>query len=218
MKSFILDQSPQGSPEWLKARLGVITASQVYALLPDSRTKAFKYKEARKTYMNELIGEVCTGYQKEIHAKALQWGKDNEDAAIAAYEFASGNEVEKIGLVYKDESKRAGASADFMVKGQEKGGEVKNPIEPVHHINFLDEDFMKPEYEAQIQFGMWVFGWDFWEFGSHHPRMKKKNFLYITRERDLKLMEYFDNEIPAFSKEMDAKLAKIGVSWGEQWS
>jgi len=218
MSALLLDQSPQGSKEWLDARLGVITASQVHALLPDARSKAFKYKEARTTYMNQLIGEVCTGYSEELNAKALQWGKDNEDAAIAAYEFATGNAVEKIGLVYKDETKRAGASADFRVVGQKRGGEVKNPINPIHHINFLIDAEMKPEYETQIQFGMWVFDWDFWEFGSHQPRMKRKNFHYITRERNPELMEYFENEVPKFIKEMDEKLNKIGLAYGSQWS
>lgn len=217
MKDLIICQHDQGSDEWLKSRLGVITASEVHALLPDARSKTFKYKEARSTYMHKLIGEVCTGYCEEINAKALQWGKDNEEAAIAAYEFESGLETEKIGLVYKDSSKRAGASADFKIKDEDHGGEVKCPITPLVYINFLLDEEVKDQYVSQYQFGMWVTGWKYWDFANYHPRMKKKMLHRITVERDLKLMEYFENEIPKFIQEMDDKLKKIGIEYGAQW-
>jgi hypothetical protein len=218
MSALIISQHPQGSEEWLKARLGVITASQVHDLLPDARSKAFKYKEARQSYMYQLIGEVCTGYSEELNARALQWGKDNEDAAIAAYEFATGQEVEKIGLVYKDSSKRCGASADFKIKGKNHGGENKCPITPKVHIDFVLGGNIKPEYVSQVQFGLWVTGWDKWDFTSYHTRMKSKMVHFVTIERDPVMMEYFDNEIPKFIEEMDKELAKIGIPWGAQWN
>jgi hypothetical protein len=217
MSALLISQHPQGSEEWLKDRLGVITASQVYDLLPDARSKAFKYKEARRSYMYQLIGEVCTGYSEELNARALQWGKDNEDAAVAAYEFATGNEVEKIGLVYKDESKRCGASADFKIKDKNHGGENKCPITPKVHIDFVLGGIIKPEYLAQVQFGLWVTGWDAWDFTSYHPRMRSKMVHFVTIERDPEMMKYFDEEIPKFIAEMDVELKKIGIPFGSQW-
>jgi hypothetical protein len=218
MSALLICKHEQGSQEWLSARLGVITASDSHALLPDARSKTFKYKDARKSYMYQLIGEVCTGYSEELNAKALQWGKDNEDAAIAAYEFATGNEVEKIGLVYKDESRRCGASADFRIKGKNHGGENKCPITPKVHIDFVLGGEIKPEYISQVQFGLWVTGWDLWDFTSYHPRMKSKMVHFVTIERDMELMKYFDEEIPKFIHEMDLELAKIGIPFGSQWS
>jgi hypothetical protein len=217
MSALIICQEPQGSEAWLKARLGVITASQAHALLPNKRTKSFSYKEARQTYMNQLIAEVCTGYSEELNGKALEWGKLNEDAAIAAYEFATGNEVEKIGLVYKDETKRCGASADFKIRGKNHGGENKCPMNPQYHVDFLLNNEIKDEYITQIQFGLWVTDWDLWDFTSYHPRMKLKMVHHVTLERDKELMAYFDEEIPKFTKEMDEKLEKIGIPFGSQW-
>ena len=133
----------QGDQEWLNARLGVITASEVYDILPDKRTAG--HKAARKTYMNKLIGEVCTGYSEELNARALEWGRTNEEAAISAYEFASGNKVEKFAFAYKDESKRAGASPDFKIVGKNAGGENKCPITPKVHIDFLLDSIIKNE-------------------------------------------------------------------------
>jgi predicted phage-related endonuclease len=217
MNALIICQDPQGSEAWLKARLGVITASKAHALMPDSRSKTFKYKEARRSYMNELIGEVCTGHSEELFAKSLEWGKENEDAALSSYEFATGKQVEKIGLVYKDSSRRAGASADGRIVGLEHGIENKCPITPKVHIDFILCDEIKPEYITQVQFGMWVTGWQKWDFTSYHPRMKAKMVHFITFERDPELMSYFDNEVPKFVKEMDEELKKIGIEYGSQW-
>lgn len=217
MSALLICQHDQGSQEWLNARLGVITASEVHALLPDARSKTFKYKESRRTYMNKLIGEVCTGYGDEINARALQWGKDNEENAIAAYEFETGLETEKIGLIYKDGSKRTGASADFKIKGKDHGGEVKCPITPLVYINFLLDEEIKAEYTSQLQFGLWVTDWEAWDFANYHPRMKAKRIHRITVERDRALMEYFENEIPKFCSEMDEKLKQIGIEYGAQW-
>lgn len=217
MSALLICQHEQGTQEWLNARLGVITASEVHALLPDARSKTFKYKEARKAYMNKLIGEVCTGYSEELNAKALQWGKDNEAAAVSAYEFHTGREVERIGLIYKDSSKRCGASADFKIKGEEYGGEIKCPISPAVFVGFLLDNEEKPEYISQYQFGLWVTGWHGWDFCNYHPRMKKKMIHKVSHCRDLWFMEYFENEIPKFIKEMDEKLAKIGIPFGAQW-
>jgi predicted phage-related endonuclease len=209
---------PQGSDAWLNARLGVITASEAHALMLDSRSKTPKYKEARRSYMNQLIGEVCTGYSEEINARALAWGHENEEAAIAALEFASGKSLEKIGLVYKDESRRAGASADAKVVNEPIGVENKCPITPKVHIDFILCGEIKDQYLTQVQFGMWVTGFDLWLFTSYHPRMKKKMVHYHEIKRDPAMMEYFDNEVPRFIEEMDKELAKIGIVFGAQWS
>jgi hypothetical protein len=217
MKPLLFSNHPQGSEGWHKDRLGVITASKAHALLLDARSKAPKYKEARNTYMNELIAEVCTGHFENLDTFALQWGRDNEEAAISAFEFETGLEIEKIGLAYKDDSKRAGASADFKVKNKMAGGENKCPLNPKYHIDFIFEDEIKPEYITQMQFGLWVTGWDEWYFTSYQPKMKKKNIQFKRIEKNEELMRYFDEEVPKFIYEMDKKLEIIGIPWASQW-
>lgn len=217
MNNLILLNHPQGSEEWLKARLGVITASNAHALLLSKTSKTPKYKEARSTYMLQLINEVCTKQHEELNGKALEWGKVNEDAAIAAYEFASGNEVQKISLAYKDESRRAGASTDFVIKGKNHGGENKCPMNGIYHLDFILNGEIKDEYMTQIQFGLWVTSWDAWDFTSYNPRMPKKLVHYVTIERNKELMDYFDQEVPKFIEEMDKKLEQLEIPFGSQW-
>jgi predicted phage-related endonuclease len=211
----LLEQDP-GSEEWLKARLGVITASEAHALMPDKKTGKPK-TAARKTYMNKLIGEVCTGHSEEIYAPSLEWGRSNEEAALAAFEFLSGKQIKKTSLTYKDASKRSAATPDALIVGEKGGVESKSPITPQVHIDFVLNGNIKDEYLAQCHFSIWNFDYDFWIFNSYHPRMKARMSHFVTIERNPELIEFFDNEIPAFIKEMDKELEKIGIPWGAQW-
>lgn len=203
----------QGSTEWLKAKLGVISASRVYDILPGARG----YKEARKIYMMELVGQIATGEADEINAKSLEWGKVNESAARAAYAFESGHKVEEIGFIYGPE-KRVGCSPDGIIKGLNKGLEIKNPITAKVHVDFLANDKVKPEYIAQVQFSMWVTGFDEWDFCSFHPKFKTCMIGIKTFKRDPEIMASFDKEIPLFAGEMDEMLAKLGLKFGQQWN
>lgn len=216
MSALIICPHEQGSPKWLDARLGVGTASQSHALMPDKKTGKPKVA-ARKTYMNQLIGEVCTGYSEELNAKALEWGRSNEEAALAAFEFLSGKQIEKTSLTYKDESKRFAATPDALIIGEKCGVESKSPITPQVHIDFVLNGSIKDEYVSQCHFSIWVFNYDLWIFNSYHPRMKAKMSHFVTIERDQKLIEYLDNEMPIFAKEMDEELKKIGIPFGNQW-
>ena len=184
--------------------------------MPDKKTGKPK-TAARKTYMNQLIGEVCTGYAEEINAKALEWGKMNEDAALAALEFLSGRTLVKTTLTYKDSLKRTAATPDALIVGEKGGVESKSPITPQVHIDFVLNGIIKDEYVSQCHFSIWNFDYDYWLFNSYHPRMKSKMSHYVTIERDPALIEYLNNEIPLFIKEMDEKLERIGIPFGSQW-
>lgn len=204
----------QGSDSWLKMRLGVITASCAHDLMPNKTNG--KRKAAWDSYMNQLIAQVCTGTPEELNAKALEWGRANEAAAIGDYEFAKGVKALKGGFIYGMD-KRVGCSPDILVDGQRRGAENKCPFNSENHIAFLLEDKIKDEYVTQMQFSMWVSGFDVWDFISYDPRMKKNMIRIVTLERDPKFMALFDELVPQFIKEMDANLAKLKVSFGDQW-
>jgi exodeoxyribonuclease (lambda-induced) len=208
-------QVEQSSDAWLKMRLGVITASCAHDLLP-SKTGKGAFKQARQTYMNQLIAEVCTGRGEEINAKALSWGKENEIAARAAYSFESGEKIQDGGFIYGMD-KRVGASPDGIVVGKNKGLELKCPYSSDNHIKFLIEDEIKDEYITQVQWSMWVAGFDEWDFASFDPRMKKNMIKIVTFKRDEEMMKMFSEIVPQFIKEMDAHLEKLGMSFGSQW-
>lgn len=207
-------QVEQGSEAWLKMRLGVITASCAHDLMPNKTNG--KRKASWDSYMNQLIAEVCTGTYEELNAKALSWGKENEPAAIASYEFEKGVKALKGGFIY-GKDKRTGCSPDILVEGQNRGAENKCPFNSENHISFLLEDKIRDEYITQMQFSLWVSGYDVWDFISFDPRMSKHKIKVVTLERDPKAMALFDELVPEFIKEMDEKLKKLSVNFGDQW-
>lgn len=199
----------QGSEEWAKMRLGVISASKAECILAKVGTGT------RTTYMLELMAEVCTGLSPEVSSKPMEWGKDNEDAARACYELMTDEKVSEIPFVYKDGSMRAGCSPDGFTP--DRGVEKKCPFTTKYHIEFLTDEKIKPEYIKQVQFSMWITDADKWDFCSYDPRMKVRPFHFVTVKRDEKMMAQFDERVPEFISEMDEKLKKIGLEFGAQW-
>lgn len=207
-------QLEQGTDVWLKARLGVLTASCAHDLMPNKKTG--KRKESWESYMLQLMSEVCTGKGEEIHAKQLEWGRVNEIAAKAAYEFEAGETVLPGGFIYNMD-KRVGASPDGLIKGKNKGLELKCPFSSETHIDSLLNGAIKDQYITQVQWSMWVTGFDAWAFGSFDPRMKNHMIHIEVIKRDEEMMKLFNELVPQFIKEMDEKLKRLNVNFGDQW-
>lgn len=203
----------QGSQEWLQAKLGVISASNV------SKAIAKKGTETRHGYMMELIGQIATREAEELFAKSLEWGKLHEPVARSAYEFATNQVVEEVGFIYGPD-KRTGCSPDGWITKQVKGLEIKCPITAKVHADFLLMDKIKSDYIYQIQFSMFVTGAELWDFCSFHAKFKEPGTMFkaVTVERDLKLMERFTNDLGEFIEDMDTALKQLNINFGSQWA
>lgn len=200
----------QGSDDWKAPKLGVVSGSNI------SKALAKKGTETRSGYLMDLVGQIATKRFDEINGKALEHGTVNEPAARAAYEFESGHKVEQTGFIYCEE-RRIGVSPDGLIPLINKGLEIKNPFTAKVHADFLCNDKVKSEYEYQVQFSLYVTGYETWDFCSFHSAFKSNMLKIKTFERNDKIFERFDNELPEFLKELDEALAKIGLAWGDQW-
>lgn len=200
----------QGSKEWLVPKLAVPSGSNI------SRAIAKKGTETRNTYLMELVGQVATRGFDEINGKALEHGTINEPAARAAYEFETGLVVQEMGFIYCP-VRRIGVSPDGLIPLINKGLELKNPFTAKVHADFLCNDKVKTEYVLQVQFSLYVSGYETWDFASYHSGFKSSMLKIKTFERDQKIFERFDNELPEFLKDLDEALEKIGMKWGDQW-
>lgn len=200
----------QGSEAWLKAKLGVISASNI------SKVVAKKDSETRATYMAELVAQVCTGDQEELNSKALDWGRAHEAAARSSYEFAADCKIEQVPFVFKDENFREGASPDGLLGL--KGLELKCPYNAVHYVKFFCNDKIKKEYEWQANYCMRILGAMEWDFVQYHPNMRVNPIKILTLEIDEEKQKTLDDAVPQFIHEMDGMLEKLGVEWGSQWA
>ncbi|WP_156292946.1 lambda exonuclease family protein [Serratia oryzae] len=205
----------QGSGDWRRLRLGVITASNAVNLLAAGRGGK-GWGEKKKTYLLDLVAEVCTGQSPEVTSRPMEWGKGYEDDARYAFSFVTDLGIEEVPFIYKDDSLRCGASPDGICSDG-AGLELKCPYNTSVYLDFRLNGEIKPEYIAQCQFSMWVTGRERWYFANYDPRMKVEGLHYITIDRDQKVMKALDEQVPEFIEAMDAALADLGVTFGEQW-
>lgn len=208
----------QGTDEWRRHRIGVVTASRAHEIIKPGRGKG-GYSESRATYMLELIAQVCTGQVPEQSSfKQAEWGHENEPLAREAYEAMEFVSVNQCGLIYRDNSLRCAISPDGIM--EDRGLEIKNPYTTQVHLQTLMNGEIKPEYVTQCQFSMWLTGLDRWDFCSYDRRMRGKasnRLCVIPQRRDDETMRKFDIEIPKFIAEMDDALDRLGFKFGQQW-
>jgi putative phage-type endonuclease len=203
----------QGSPEWLAARCGKVTASRAADVI--AKTKS-GWGASRANYMGELIAERLTGTPAEKYTNAaMQWGTDTEAAARAAYQFEKMTPVAKVGFVPHPSIAMAGASPDGFV-GDDGLIECKCPLTH-NHIETLLGQAVPSKYIWQIQFQIACTGRQWCDFVSYDPRLPESMSLFVQRvSRDGEAIEYLEKEIRAFIAEMDEKLAALVSRYGER--
>lgn len=200
----------QGSEEWLKLKLGVISASNVYKVV------AKKDSETRLTYLCDLVAQVCTGEQEEINSKYLKWGNDNEAAARSSYEMLEDVKTVQVPFVFKDENFREGCSPDGLIENV-RGAEIKCPYNATNFVKFFTQEKVKSEYEWQMQYQMRILECDTYDAVQYHPNMRANQIKVHQFKIDSEMQKKMDDCIPEFILDMDKLLEKIGVSYGSQW-
>lgn len=203
----------QGSDEWKKARLGVITASEFHKIITPSGSKSASANE----YMGKLIAEHITGEQQDIYVSDDMFnGTMLEPKARSFFEAIKGFEAHEVGMVYKDSDKNIACSPDGLIAaypcmdtpqpppiGCEDGSvqymtglEIKCP-KLANHISYVIDNKMPKQYIPQVQGSIWTTGVDGWWFMSYHPDYKP---LIVFVERDNAYIEKMEKIILSFSE------------------
>jgi putative phage-type endonuclease len=202
----IVDNSPQGTPEWLQARATVITASNLTKVMSKGRGSA--PSKTRMTYMIEKATEVLTGnpIAGMPPTPAMKRGTEMEPDARQFYTMLSGNSVDETGLIYLNELKRIGASVDGLV-GDEGLVEIKCPNLNTH-VNYLLAGVMPAEYVKQVQGQLWITGRRWCDFLSYNPDSHKMGFMFHV-ERDEEFIKTISTAVYAFIGELDVLTKKL---------
>ena len=193
----------QGSPEWMDARRGRVTASRFCDIItPMGKPVTGK---SRRAYVLELVAERLTGItERHYVTSAMERGTELESRARAWYELKTGKVVEQVGFVLA-ENERWGCSPDgLFVDG---GLEIKCP----HRIALLDmieSRVPSPDYMLQMQACMWICQRRQWDFvvWTDDPNLPCATW---PVERAAPLHEAFEEIIPAFCNEVDKAEAKL---------
>lgn len=203
---------PQGSPEWLAARAGKVTASRIADVLAKIKTGE---AASRRDYRAQLVAEILTGIPQEdtyINAE-MQWGLDQEPFARGAYEVANGVLVDQVGLVVHPMIERAAASPDGVV-GKEGLVEIKCPKTATHLLYLLD-GVVPSKYQPQMLWQMACSGAKWCDFVSFDPRLSPELQLLVVRfNRDAAVIASMEAEVIRFLAEVDelvGRLRRIGT-------
>jgi putative phage-type endonuclease len=180
----IITSFPQNTVEWLEFRIGKITASRVGDVM--NFRKDGKRGADRLRYLSELVAERLTGRAADHYVTpAMERGTDEEPFARAAYEVATGVDVEQVGAVVHPTMDYFSASPDGLVG---TGGmvEFKNPT-TIKHLDWIRADIVPAEHEAQMLAGMacaeraWC---DFVSFDSRLPAGLRVFTKRLMRDED----------------------------------
>lgn len=161
----INDNVKQGSPEWLAARLGLITASNFGDLVTGSTCKP---AAGRKAYAYKIAAEAITGEPLDGY-KSLEMFQGNafESEARAAYTLLTGHTVRQVGLIYQDGARRVAASPDGLI-GEVGGVEIKNVMAHTQ-VKYLCDGVVPADYRPQVYGSLYISGLTFWDFFSSSP-------------------------------------------------
>jgi len=171
----IYDQLEQGTPEWLEARAGLVTASTVGQLTTPAK-KQLSTSETAKSLMHTLIAERITGRVEPIQeSRAMQRGTLDEPYARAIYAEHYAPVTEVGFIVNDDHGFKMGYSPDGLV-GDDGLIEIKSRSQRIQLQTVLRDEAPAGNM-AQMQMGMLVTGRKWCDYISYSGGMA----LYVKR-------------------------------------
>lgn len=166
----------QGTPEWLAARAGAITASRFADAVSvlqraSGDKKAGDMTGAAEKYAYDIAIERISGvpYGEPPKAWVLDRGHEMEARARISYESRTGLLAEESGIVKTDDD-WFGYSTDGFVD-DEGLIEIKCPVDSQKIMAMLRTGDIS-EYEHQIQGGMWITGRKWCDFIMYVPDLE----------------------------------------------
>lgn len=196
----------QGSPEWLMARVGKVTASRfadVMDFLKNGKESAKRYN-----YRMELLVERLTQQPAEHYvSRPMEWGIEQEKAARMAYEARTGYLVIVPGFINHPTIPMCGGSPDGLVD-DDGMVEFKAPNSATHIETLLFEEC---EHLPQIQGNLSCSPLRKWsDFVSYDPRLPKDLQLYVKRfTRNAEYIAKLEKGVTIFQSEIDALMERL---------
>lgn len=203
----IITSFPQNTVEWLEFRIGKITASRVGDVM--NFRKDGKPGADRLRYLSELVAERLTGRAADHYVTpAMERGTDEEPFARAAYEVATGVDVEQVGAVVHPTMDYFSASPDGLVG---TGGmvEFKNPT-TIKHLEWILADVVPEEHKAQMYAGMACAERHWCDFVSFDSRLPPGLRVFIKRlMRDDDKIAELEEAVNSFHHEVNGIIDRL---------
>ncbi len=197
----IHNEYSQNSVEWLWARCGVVTASEMDNLVTDKFN--IRNGEMVNSYLARKVAEAWSGPLPSFTAFSAEQGSMTEGEANRAYTMETGQEITPVGFITMDDG-RVGCSPDGML-GDDCGIEIKSPNADTH-VKYLLNGELPPQYAPQVQGSMYVTGFASWKFMSYRRHFPP---LILTVRRDAKAQEAISKAIESFLVTFENAMIKM---------
>ena len=189
----------QGSDEWLEARLGLPTASEMHCLLADGRV-CKPFGQGVLTYLDTLVAERFTGQAASafVGNAHTERGHAVEPIAVQAYidsGHASAMDVIEAGIML---AKGVGASPDRLI-GTDGGLEIKSK-EAKGMVTLLRNSKVDKAHITQVQINMWVSDRSWWDYFVYCDGLPP---FHQRFEPDLEIHAKLDERVPLFLALLD---------------
>jgi len=153
----------QGSEEWARWR-NRPTASEFSSFITPALGK---YSAQATAYACKIVAKRWGVYTEPPPSFWMEWGKEQEPNARAAYEAATGSEVQEVGFILPDGSDAYGGSPDGLV-GTDGLLEIKCPA-PETLISYHAWGTLPDQYKPQVQGLLLISGRAWCDFYAFHP-------------------------------------------------
>ena len=189
----------QGTDAWLRERIGIPTGSVIDQVLtatrkPSSQSKKLMARLVAEQILQEPLDDFKGSYWTDR-------GKQFEGEAGAYFSLMTDLEPQAVGFVYRDETRTAGCSPDWLVP--DAGGdwiagvEVKCPAAATHMLYLMDDE--AKQYTPQVQYSLWITQLPVWYFMSYYPGLPP---LLREIKPDPDWQAAFDEHMPEFIAEL----------------
>ena len=189
------DELEQGTPEWLAARCGIVTAS-VVGLLITAKTIKPAANDTSRGLTATLVAERITGHVEPIQMNSdMERGTLDEPYARDLYSEHHAPATEVGFLVRDDWGFKLGYSPDGLV-GEDGLIEIKSRRQKKHLATIIADE-VPLENMAQCQAGLLVSGREWIDYVSYCGGMP----LYVKRvQRDPKWFDAIFKAVEAFEE------------------
>jgi len=197
---------PQGTPEWIAARIGVPSGSRFADIMASGKGGAPSV--TRQNYLSAIALERVTGIREEFPVTpAMQYGTEMEPFARAMYESRTGEVVDEIGFCLHD-TLNCGVSPDGLVNHNGLT-EYKCP-QPKAHLEYLRRKDAPPAYKWQIMGQLWIMEREWNDFVSYSQAFPENARLIIHRVyRDDVAIKLLEIEVRKFLEEVEQEVEFI---------
>ena len=206
-----MSEPVQGSDAWRQLRCGWIGASKIADVMAKGKSGA--PSATRANLMADLICERLTGQPVQSFTSSdMQWGIDNEQGAVDAYEFLNDVEVQTCSFIPHPTIEFTGASPDRLI-GTDGLLEVKC-FKTANHIDTLLTESIDRRYLLQIQWQLACTQRSWAHFVAYDPRLPATMQLFQkTVPRDERLIAEISVEVRAFIAELNEKTLALQAKY-----